>query len=239
VTERNPINIFLRDTYLSLVQLIPSWKRWLEQGARRDGMCRYTYSAGLHFVAELGGGLLLPQVYARPLVPNESDIIFTDDVIHASDKQGLFQLVILLDSTDELSATLQHIQSLDIDSLSNNIVKQSDCVTIIHDLASTLPTSQQKEFERQRSRIVRVASATEFAASTLCKDRPEPRYYDPYRIRQEVQGRRFVLVRPDRFVFAACANIEELSSALRQIEPILSGVEITSNKLVASEAIGL
>lgn len=234
VTERSPISIFLRDTYLSFVQLIPSWKRWLEQGARRDGMCRYTHSPGLHFVAELGGGLLLPQVYARSLVSNNAGIFFTDDMIYAPGKQGLFQLVILLDSTAELSTTLRQLQLLDIEGLSNNLVKPSECVTIIHDLMATLPESQQKEFEGQKSQIIRAASGAEFAASTLCKDRPEPRYYQPYRIREEVRGRKFVLVRPDRFVFAACTNIEELGSALQLIEPILSGAEVASNQLTPS-----
>jgi hypothetical protein len=194
-------------------------------------MCRYAYSPGLHFLAELGGGVLLPQVYARALVPNMSGIFFTDDVIYAPGKQGLFQLIILLDSTAELFTTLRQLRSLDIDGLSNNLVKQSECVTIIHDLMATLPESQQKEFGNQQSQIIRAASGAEFAASMLCKDRPEPRYYEPYRIREEVRGRKFVLIRPDRFVFAACTNIEELSGALRLIEPILSGVEVTSNKL--------
>jgi hypothetical protein len=160
-----------------------------------------------------------------------SGIFFTDDVIYAPGKQGLFQLVIFLDSTAELSITLRQLQSLDIDGLSNNLVKQSECVTIIYDLMATLPESQQKELEQHQSQIIRTASGAEFAASMLCKDRPEPRYYEPYRIRHEVRGRKFVIVRPDRFVFAACTNIEELGSALRLIEPFLSGVEVTSNQL--------
>ena len=35
VTERNAFRILVRDTYLALLQLVPPWKRWLEQGQRR------------------------------------------------------------------------------------------------------------------------------------------------------------------------------------------------------------
>ena len=186
-------------------------------------MCRYAYSPGIHFVAELGGGLLLPQVYARSLVPNRPQICLTDDVIYAPNKQGLLQLVISLDSADEVSATFRQLQSIDIEGLSKGLVNRSECVAIIHDLMATIPEAQYDDLERQQLRIIRVASSSEFAASVLCKDRPEPRYYDPYRIRYEVRRKKFILARPDRFVFAACTDAEELCSALRLVEPILTG----------------
>src|ERR1700753_3164164 len=37
VNERRALMIFFRETYLYLVRLIPSWRRQLEQGARRHG----------------------------------------------------------------------------------------------------------------------------------------------------------------------------------------------------------
>lgn len=67
VTEVNPLKIFVRNTYLWLIQLVPSWKRWLEQGARREGMLKYTFEPGMHFLPDLGGGKMMPQVYASPL----------------------------------------------------------------------------------------------------------------------------------------------------------------------------
>jgi hypothetical protein len=223
VTERNPLKIFVRDTYLSIVQLIPSWKRWLEQGPRSQGMCRYSYHPGLHFLAEFGGGLLMPQVYCKSVLQKTADVMFTDDVIFAPSKQGLFQLVILINSTDEIEETFQQLQSVNVEGLANGFIKQSESIMIIHNLDATLSTVQQKSLSRAQCNAFRIASASEFAESPWCEDRPKPRYYDPFRISKEVSENKFIILRPDRFVFAACAGAEELCSALRLIKPTLAG----------------
>jgi hypothetical protein len=80
--EGNSLKILFRDTYHWMVQLVPSWKRQLEKGARLHGMCRYEFKTGMHFIPELEGGLLLPQVYCSSLESEASDdrISFTDQI---------------------------------------------------------------------------------------------------------------------------------------------------------------
>ncbi|KAL3479423.1 hypothetical protein BJX99DRAFT_255679, partial [Aspergillus californicus] len=57
VTEGNAIKVALRNTVFAILQLVPSWRRWCEKGARRDGMARYAYEDGFHFLPAFGGGV--------------------------------------------------------------------------------------------------------------------------------------------------------------------------------------
>lgn len=214
VTEANPVRIWLRNTYLALVQLIPSWNRWLEQGARREGLCRYAYQPGLHFSSTFHGGSLLPQVYCCVGVC-DPQIRFSDDIIFSPKKRGLFQLVVIISSYAALQDIGQELQSLDIDTMSNKFVWSSEATTIVED-------TKAHSAETTGS-VVRVASAEEFEQSPLCQDRPKPRYYDERRMSKEFAGRPFIVVRPDRFVFAACSTVHDLGAALQQIEPTLRG----------------
>lgn len=197
-------------------------------------MCQYSYRSGLHFLETFGGGQLLPQVYARSLAPDRSSITFTDDVIFASNRQGIFQLVILLESADEIGPTIQQVRSLDIDRLSCGFVKHSESVIIVQNLTATLSKPQEKEMIGEDFQIIRVASAAEFAVSHLCENRPEPRYYDPFRMKDEVHGKKFVIVRPDRFIFASSANTKDLCNILQLIEPTLRGAKSSASTLIAA-----
>jgi hypothetical protein len=67
-----------------------------------------------------------------------------------------------------------------------------------------------------------VATAEEFTSSTLCSNRPEPQYYDELRIGKEVAYGRYIVVRKDRFIYAACRNLTELKSALQSLPSMLS-----------------
>lgn len=224
VTERNAFRILVRDTYLALLQLVPAWKRWLEQGARRDGMCRYVHQPGLHFVAQSGGGVLLPQVYCRKVNIEDSGIQFTDDIIYSQWKSGSFQILVIVHSSKECDNIEQQLRSLDISGLSSGFVNPYEETVLVHDLDVTFERgAENAASERQSIQKARIASAAEFAASTLCENRPAPRYYDPYRIRKEFPDKQYIVLRPDRFTFAACANTDELCSALQLIVPTLSG----------------
>lgn len=222
VTERSALRIFMRDTYLAILQLVPAWKRWLEQGQRRDGMCRYTYRSGLHFTPYLGGGVLCPQVYCRSLSAEKSTIAFTDDIIYSENKLGLFQILAIVQSSRERSEVKEELRSIDISGLSHGLVQTGEETILVHDLTATaedvtrsaapgLPYIQE----------FRIASAAEFAASKLCHNRPPPRYYEPHRISQEFPNMRYVILRPDRFTFTACMNIHELRSGLETIRGTL------------------
>jgi len=209
VTEADPIKVFWREWYLWAVQLVPSWKREIEKGPRAQGMTRYQYSHGLPFLPDLDGGVLLPQVYARNL--KNDAVVFTDDLIFAPSKNGLFQLLILLNTVDELEDSVANID--DVDRLSSGLVLAAESTILVQDVQA----KQLKENNAVAS-MARIATADEFAADPiLCGNRPRPQYYDPLRLQKEVKGKRFVIVRPDRFIFAVCADRAELRDALGRL----------------------
>lgn len=223
VTERNPLRIFLRDWQLWLIQLIPSWKRWLEKGARREGMCRYKGQSGLHFLSERGGGVLCPQLYCRSLNDSGFDIVFLDDIVHARGKHGLLQLLVCIESGAEIPKVCQQLESLEVEKLSQGLVKQSEATILVENERARPIGTAQPTLPLNDCAVLRIAETDEFAASPLCKDRPEPQYYDPHLISKVFPSKKYILIRPDRFTFAACATEDELRKALELIDPILSG----------------
>jgi hypothetical protein len=229
VTEGDPLKIFFRNTYLWLIQLIPSWRRWLEQGARRDGMLKYTFRPGMHFLPDLGGGQMLPQVYAASLAGNEfhgaETIIFSDDQIFSTTKTKSFQLVALAQTATEVEEIKQQLSG--IEEVTYNQVSMKEATIIVADPETREPgvdtssNTHQPEGDAWQNNVIRIATAEEFAASELCKGRPQPLYYDESRIHKEFPRKRFLVVRPDRIVFAACQGVEELISALERINLVL------------------
>lgn len=221
VTESNPIKCFIRNVYLWLIQLVPAWKRQLEQGARSHGLVQYTHTEGMPFLPHLRGGLLFPQVYCSSRDSgaaklSDGDISFTDDQIFASKKLGLFQLVVLVKSTHELASLQEELR--DLESGPEGWLEPLEATVIVQDSRAVLSDSNVRRFS---FRVVRVATAAEFAASALCENRPAPKYYDECRISKELPGKRYVVVRPDRFVYAACVDKAELVDALSKLKPAL------------------
>jgi len=232
VTEKDPVKAFVRDWYLWAVQLVPSWRRELEKGPRGEGMSRYRYESGMPFLPDLGGGICLPQVYCALLDSDQNavQIRFTDDLIFGSDKRGLFHIVVLADQIEEALSAAKAM--IGLSQLSHGLLHENEATFIVHDLGAKPLVDMKLDTGQQN--IVRVATGEEFAADPmLCKNRPPPKYYDPYRMKHEVRGKKFVIVRPDRFVYAACSNaadlrraVEELSSSLQ----VLLDGEIESTK---------
>jgi 2-polyprenyl-6-methoxyphenol hydroxylase-like FAD-dependent oxidoreductase len=215
VTERNPFRIFIRDWLLWAIQLVPSWKRYLEGGSRRFGMTKYRWEAGrgMAFLEDMGGGGNFPQVYCAALDTQTSQVHFTDDIIFAPSKECLFQVVAILQSPDDLYSCRQTLAG--VDDASEGAVKAEEATIILN---TTNPTS----IPDSKGSIYRLATGEEFAADeTLCRGRPKPIGYDPFRMKREVGNRRFIIVRPDRFVFAACQTQEELLSASKKLAMLL------------------
>jgi hypothetical protein len=209
-----------------LVQLYPPWKRQLEQGARRYGMTQYAYKPGMPFVPGPAGGKLLPQVYCLPLessekLPSKDRVVFTDDVIFASGKTRLLQLVML---TDHVEIPIPWTELDNVETWSNGLVSAADATVIVEDTraSATGITLGLQAKEHPGISIVRVATAEEFTSSELCNNRPQPQYYDEFRIGKEVAGARYIVVRKDRFIYAACASLGELKSALERLPSVLS-----------------
>lgn len=214
VTNGDPWKAFLRDWLLWGIQLIPSWRRHLERGPRADGMIRYKHQKGLPFVRELGGGLNIPQVYALNFANKK--VAFTDDLIFDSSKKGLFQLLVLVDGSDKVDSSLQQIEG--ISKIAGGLVQDDEITVLIQDLGA--------EFRGDASHpghVARIASGEEFAADgRLCRNRPAPKYYDPYKIGRELGAyNAFVILRPDRFVYASCSTRVELLDCLRGLPAAL------------------
>ncbi|KAJ5757375.1 uncharacterized protein N7511_006069 [Penicillium nucicola] len=205
VTEGNPIKIFLRDWSLFFMHFVPSWRRDLRLGHRKGGLVKYNHSPGLPFDPSHRGGLCLPQVYCKQIGGDK--VLFSDDLIFSKDKKSLFQLLVYLDSVDELDAVQQSVAR--VQEIFKGQVHPSETTYIVEDTKAKLP-----EAKEDQSLIYRLATGQEFAQSSLCRGRPEPQYYDPYYLRKSLDGNKFVLVRPDRFIYAACGSIADLEKAI-------------------------
>ena len=215
VTNASPWKAFIRDWGLWILQLSPYVKHTLERGARNDGMIKYKAAPGLPFIGELGGGLNIPQVYARDLVSQK--LFFTDDLIFSSSDKGLFRLLVLVDDITHARRALEQIRG--VAERSEGRVREDEATVLIHDL-----NIEHVDHEFPAGvKIARIASGDEFAEDpVLCRNRPAPRFYDPFRIRKEVRRRAiFVVIRPDRFVFAACSTIDELWMSIDKLKELL------------------
>ncbi|KAK4934019.1 hypothetical protein LTR66_015769 [Elasticomyces elasticus] len=156
------------------------------------------------FMPEFDGGLCFPQTYCIALGP-DANIQFTDDVIFPSGK--IFQLVVLLNGLHEMDAALEDLDG----SYQTGLLSAEDAIFFVPRSSNTNYTSH-KQADR-RHRVFRTATGNEFAQSSLCTDRPVPRGYDENLMWKSVGAKRYVIVRMDRFIFAACNTKVDLAKA--------------------------
>lgn len=220
VTARNPVKIFFRDWHLWLLQLVPSLRHQLQLGNRREGLTRYRYQPGMSFVPHLSGGRCFPQVYCRSLCNPLDEAQFTDDVIWRTGlHKSLFRLVLLPRRFEEVDTLLDMVENMR--RLHKEELQLQDVTIFIQDVCA-FPVEHTSERLRSLA-LYRVATADEFACSSLCHGRPVPKGYDPYRMSADVGGKRLVFLRPDRFVFAACNVQQEAMKAAGEIVALLAG----------------
>jgi hypothetical protein len=209
---KNVVQNLIRNWTLWLLQLIPYWKHRLELGPRADGPMRYSHLTGMPFIPKLDGGYSFPQTYCRAL-PEGSQLKFTDDVIFASSKNKIFQIVVLLSGLDQMKHALD-----DLDGIGRTTDRLSTEEATFFIPRKTLLRSANNELPQVHAdRAFRTATASEFAESNLCLGRPRPRDYNEVLMWQSVGGKRFVILRPDRFIFAACNTAVELEQAARSL----------------------
>jgi hypothetical protein len=203
------------------MQLIPSLRHKLELGPRANGLPRYKWKDGMPFLPDLAGGVYFPQVYCRSMSSNiDGEVCFTDDVIFKSPPSPLLRLVVSVNNMAEARAAQSELESLDLEAISQGELKLGQACFLVHDPLLKPPTDLAAI---SASQIYRIATGEEFANSRLCINRAEPVGYDMYQIQVGLQGRRYVLVRPDRFVFAACWSGKDLTEACGKIESLLLG----------------
>jgi len=187
------------------MQLIPSMNRKLEAGPRSEGMIRYKAQEGLPFLGEFYGGVSLPQVYCAPLVSctKHVKVQFTDDVIFAKGKKGMFKVLVLLKSLSELMSCKDALKG--VDELAGGFLFEKEATFLLQD------SGVRSAGTVIGDHVYRLATGEEFAADkNLCEGRPAPQLYDMYQIGKDLGGMTFVIVRPDRFVYAACQTAEDL-----------------------------
>ena len=215
VTESGRLKIFLRDWYLWLVQLIPSWKRQIQLGTRGDGLIQYQWAdgRGMAFIPSMNGGGCFPQVYATR-VYGTGEVLFTDDIIFSPSKKGLFQLVVLIKTAAECSELKN--SPAGIEEATNGALVADEASIFAEDFISP----QRDPIGDQQ--IYRFATGDEFSSSPLCTGRPRPAGYDHHLMVKAARGNNFIVLRPDRFVFAACRTTEELHEVARRIGHLVS-----------------
>ncbi|KAL4894483.1 hypothetical protein BDV59DRAFT_207101 [Aspergillus ambiguus] len=204
VTEGHPLKALVRDWYFWFVQLIPSWKRELELGRRRNCTVRYTYAQGMPFIPSLNGGLSLPQVFCKR---KNNDVVFSDDVVFSSGQNGLFRMFVYLRDTDEVESVCEALR--ETERLSKGLITARNVPIIFDSFDMSSKELDDKNF-------FQLATGEEFAKSSLCNGRPAPMLYNPHLLRDAVCGR-YCIVRPDRFIFATCNDQEELYGAIRDM----------------------
>lgn len=217
VTESDPVKVFLRDWSLWCMQLIPSWRHWYRLGNRRDGLFRYDWQQdnGMAFLRDLGGGQNFPQVYVTPTIaldqrPNIGKVFFTDDIIFSS-KSGLFQIIALLSPSKAVRTTRDDLDGLERSS--GGCLRESEA-TIIFDTTEASSAIIGEHYHQ----VYRLATAAEFAEEhALSKGRPFPTGYNPHRMFEEVGSDKYVILRPDRHVFAVCSTRSDLLFAANKL----------------------
>jgi hypothetical protein len=165
------------------------------------------------FIPEHNGGLCLPQVYCRSVESSGAEVCFTDDVIFGSEKTGLFQCLVYVKTLEEVSSARAVLS--DIDDTTHGEIRADEATFIVEDMTCALCENGKN--------IFCLASGEEFSQSRLCANRPKPERYDPFYLRKALQGRRFTIVRPDRFIFASCDSKEDLRKIATAVASHLQG----------------
>ncbi|MCJ1244020.1 hypothetical protein MMC30_001217 [Trapelia coarctata] len=240
-TEPSRVKAFIRDWYLWFIQLVPSWRHQLELGGR-GGMIQYDYRPGMPFLEQFEGGRMFPQVFCAPVGELAPPMpMFTDDIIFSKEKKCLFQLVVIVESVAEIGRLKADLA--DIDTLSEGELDAEEATFILHDFSYLKASVSSASFQAGPKSnledgdiatipryITRTVTSGEYAATTdhhpdYAIHRPPPLRYNHERIRNDIgKDKKFVILRPDWFVFAACRDKGELEKAAGSIKRVLHGV---------------
>lgn len=205
---KGPVKILVRDWALWGISMLPpplriKMKRILVQYKQNsDAEKKYP------FVEEMGGGKTIPQVLCTN---DDGQLRFTDDVIFgASGKMGIFRLLVLVDSLQEIEAAAEELRGITSSpSRSNGLLSAGEATYLITSSASP---------PKDKDNVFRIVSKEELDA----KKAEEMKRYDETIMRRETTGK-YIILRPDRFTFAACLDVTELGVALEELERMFNG----------------
>ncbi|KFY79038.1 hypothetical protein V499_01921 [Pseudogymnoascus sp. VKM F-103] len=228
--EPSRIKAFVRKWVLWAVQLVPAWRQQLELGPRAQGMTKYDWVPGMPFLPQFGGGKSFPQVFCAPINGPAPPIpMFTDDAVFKAEKNGCFQIVALLDSLQQLPVALEEVKSVTTQIGNGDILDSMETTYLIQNQRGSAagPASAHLDLLQDTSTCVRIIDAEEYTAAgagTTGFTRPNPLYYDANRIRKDLGANaRYIIVRWDRMVFAACKDAAELQKAICLVDGCLNG----------------
>ena len=161
----------------------------------------------------MGGGKTFPQVFCAPFGSpfGASRPFFTDDVIYGhgtTAKTALFQLVVLLDTIAEASMAIQDLTGL-AEVYNRAICVQEATYLVVDSSGGDIVAKVNLEG------AWRLVTAQEYDVA-LWHGLPEPLGYDAGRLRRDVKEK-YVILRPDRLIFAACRTLRELEVAAEEL----------------------
>ena len=164
----------------------------------------------------------------RDIAEQIASVMFTDDAIFASHKRGLFQLVVLLEHEDQLDAAGSVLENLGAHP--TELLYEAEATFLVRYMETTRQTHSDNKVADcvvkntpQETNAFRLATANVFGQSHLCRNRPKPINFEVNYLFRVLKGKRFVILRPDRFVFAACVTKQEMVRALNAMPKVLHG----------------
>ncbi|KAF2486450.1 monooxygenase [Neohortaea acidophila] len=216
--NKSILHTVMRDWVLWSMQKVPFLREKIQGGNRV--LPRYRHEPGFIFRPELGGGVLLPQVYCRRIDGRGSEKVeFTDDLFFSQSNTGLLQWIVLLDTVQELALAREDICA--VIKSNHDLVREDQAVYLVHYIKAVGVAANDL---MQDCIVARIASAAEFEADpVVSKCSPTTRNYDPMQIKKSLRPRaRYLLVRRDRYVYAACVDREELRRAVVSLPEALA-----------------
>ena len=138
---------------------------------------------------------------------------FSDDVIFAKGKTGIFQIVVLTDTVREARIREAELASAQLDQLSNGLINTSEATFIVH---------KEKPSKNIHDNFVFAMSLSEYDEMGLT---PPLTGYTKDRIQKEFPWKKFVVARPDRYTFGTAIAADGLQDIARRAKSLIFGDE--------------
>jgi len=220
-TESNALKITIRNLYYWLIALVPAWRHQLELGPRAQGVTRYKHRRGCPFLPDQSGGISVPQVFCEQekeisKIDSGKQPLLTDDAIFSKSKMGICQLVVLADTMNEALTINEDLKTLNLEKCSQGYLHAHEATYIIPAFTEPVgvaPSGLNILATRSVKDLMQDKSLTSLDFS----------HYKPDRINKEFPGKKFLIVRQDRFSFAACSSVWELEDIGCRIPGALEG----------------
>lgn len=167
------------------------------------------------FLQELNGGLCLPQTYCTKL-SGTGPVQFTDGVTFSEGKNRIFQIVVLLHGFDEFKPATDYLDGIE-GNVSCRLARQ-------HFLSLLCPFIHLQMIKNW------TLSMPDYIARSAQKNLRSPTCVKPVLCHMGIMrlmweskaSKRYVLLRPDKFVFAACSTKAEFEQAVRTLVEMFS-----------------